>query len=139
MEPGSNTDRIRVVIVDDSRDVRYLLATIMEVDGRFEIVGEARDADSSLSLVSDVAPDLVLVDLELGAHDGTWLIGELRQRGSDVAIAVVTASGVDAEHEAALAAGADAIHNKMSMTSTMADELATLVEGRAGSAQSSTT
>lgn len=122
--------RIRVVIVDDSSDVRYLLATIMEVDGRFQIVGEAHDADAGVALVGDESPDLVLIDLQLGGHDGTWLIRELRERGRDAVLSVVTASSDRRDHDAALAAGADSVHNKMSMTSTMVDELAALVSER---------
>jgi DNA-binding NarL/FixJ family response regulator len=122
--------RIRVAIVDDSDDVRYLLATVMEVDGRFQIVGEAHTADEGLAMVAEAQPDLVLIDLQLEGHDGTWLIRELRKRGGNAVLAVVTASSLDEECKAALDAGADAVHNKMSMTSTMMDELAALVTER---------
>lgn len=121
----------RVVVIDDSSEVRYLLATIMEMDGCFEIVGEADNATAGMSLVSEVEPDLVLVDLHLGRRDGTWLIKKLRSRDSRAAIAVVTGSSVEHEHEAALAAGADSVHNKMSMTSTMVEDLAATVAMRA--------
>ena len=124
--------RIRVAIVDDSDDVRYLLATVMEVDGRFQIVGEAHTADDGLTMVAQTRPDLVLIDLQLEGHDGTWLIRELRKRGGEAVLAVVTASSLDDDCKAALDAGADAVHNKMSMTSTMMDELASLVAERLG-------
>jgi CheY-like chemotaxis protein len=122
--------RIRVVIVDDSEDVRYLLGTLMEVDGRFEIVAEAHDATEALRVVPAEEPDLVLVDLQLQGHDGAWLIRELRQRAVDAVLAVVTASARSEDHAEAVAAGADSVHNKMSMTSTMMDDLAELVEQR---------
>jgi CheY-like chemotaxis protein len=130
MEPSTDATRIRVVIVDDSEDVRYLLGTVMEVDGRFEVVAEAHDAAEALLLVPRQAPDLVLVDLHLDGHDGNWLIRELRQRAVGAVLALVTASSRPEEHAAAIAAGADAVHNKMSMTSTMMDELADLVGAR---------
>lgn len=131
METTSEANaRIRVAIVDDSDDVRYLLATVMEVDGRFQIVGEAHTADEGLIMVAQSQPDLVLIDLQLEGHDGTWLIRELRKRGGDAILVVVTASSLDDECQAALDAGADAVHNKMSMTSTMMDELAAVVAER---------
>lgn len=130
MDTTADSTRIRVAIVDDSDDVRYLLGTVMEVDGRFEIVGEAHDADEAIEMIVARAPDLVLVDLQLGGRDGTWLIRELRDRGDDAVLAVVTASSLSEDHAAAIEAGADAVHNKMSMTSTMMDELATLVAER---------
>ena len=134
MEPNNDSTRIRVVIVDDSDDVRYLLGTVMEVDGRFEIVAESHGADEALLVVPRQEPDLVLVDLHLDGHDGSWLIRELRERAVGSVLAVVTASSRADEHAAAVAAGADAVHNKMSMTSTMMDELADLVAARRVSA-----
>ena len=122
---------IRAVVVDDSADVRFLLSTIMELDSRFEVVGEADTAQSGIALVDHMRPDVVLVDLHLGGRDGTWLIRELRSRNSDAALAVVTGSEIDDQHAAAFAAGADSVHNKVTMTSTMADDLVALVDLRA--------
>lgn len=126
--------QIRTVVVDDCSDVRFLLSTIMELDGRFEIVGEANSAYDGMVLVGSVDPDLVLVDLQLGGRDGTWLIRELRSRNNDAALAVVTGSPAEHMHAAALEAGADSLHNKGSMTSTMADDLARIVARRASRA-----
>ena len=122
--------RIRVAIVDDSDDVRFLLATAMQVDGRFAVVGEAQSAAEGLELVAELRPDLVLIDLQLGDQDGTALIRALRDRGEAAVISVVTASTAPGALEAAMAAGADSVHNKMSMTTTMADELVDLVDAR---------
>ena len=97
-------------------------------------MGEAHDADEALTMVDDDAPDLVLVDLHLDGRDGTWLIKELRSRGRDTVLAVVTASSRSEDHAAALEAGADSVHNKTSMTSTMMDELAELVGRRVDAA-----
>lgn len=130
MDNTAETSRIRVAIVDDSEDVRYLLATVMEVDGRFQIVGEADGANDALDMVAETRPHLVLVDLQLEGLDGTWLVRELRRRRETAVLAVVTASTHAEEHDAALAAGADAVHNKMSMTSTMMDDLASLIAAR---------
>ena len=130
METDRST-RIRVAIVDDSDDVRFLLATAMQVDGRFDVVGEAQSAPDGLDLVVRERPELVLIDLQLGDDDGTALIRELRQRGEGAVISVVTASTSREELDAAMAAGADSVHNKMSMTTTMADELVDLVGARA--------
>lgn len=123
---ANESTRIRVGIVDDSDDVRYLLATMLEVDGRFQIVGEAQSAVRGLAMVTETEPNLVLVDLHLNDHDGTWLVREIRRRCGDIAVAVVTASARPEEHHAAMSAGADVVHNKVSMTSTMMDELADL-------------
>ena len=127
---AENEHRITVAIVDDSDDVRYLLATLMEVDGRFEVVGEAHTVGDALPMVAMTCPQLVLVDLNLDGDDGTTFIRELRKLDDEVRIAVVTASHEVADHAAARKAGADDVHNKVSMTSTMLDDLASLARRR---------
>ena len=81
--------------------------------------------------MAELRPDLVLIDLELGDQDGTALIRALRDRGEEAVISVVTASTAPGVIEAALSAGADSVLNKVSMTTTMADELVDLVGARA--------
>lgn len=130
-ETADLAPRIRVVLVEDSSDVRYLLATLMEIDGRFTIVGEAHAAAEGLALVGEIDPDLVLIDLNLGGHDGIWLIRELRAQGVGSVLSVVTASALAEDRDRALLAGADSLHNKMSLTSTMLDELAAAVDAKA--------
>lgn len=122
--------QITVVVVDDSSEVRFLLATIMDLDGRFRIVGEASDAREAITVVTALEPQLVLVDLQLGRQNGAWLIKQLRRRGNAATIAVVTGSAQVREHEAALHAGADSVHSKMTMTTSMGDDLATTVARR---------
>lgn len=121
---------IPVVVVDDSPEVCFLLGTILEMDRRFEVIGEAHDASAGVALVTELRPQLVLVDLQLGRRDGRWLIKELRSQNSGVTVAVVTGSFCAHDHDAAFRAGADSVHNKTTMTSTMADELADTVARR---------
>lgn len=133
-DSGGAMTPIRVVIVDDAAEVRFLLATILEMDGRFEVVGEADRAKGGVSAVGETRPDLVLVDLHLGRRDGIWLLRELRNRHPHLPLAVVTGSPSQKAHRAALRAGADSVHNKVSMTTTMVGDLLACVEGRMAAA-----
>ncbi len=119
--------RIRVVIVDDCPDVRFLLATVIELDSRFEVVAEASDAERALASVAATKPDLVLIDLHLRGSRGASVIRDLREQGVTACVVVVSGSATFADRSAALHAGANAIQGKNSMTSTMVDELAALV------------
>lgn len=126
--------RTRVAIVDDCPEVRFLLATIVELDDRFEVVGEASDAAGVLATVADKDPDLILMDLDLGAEHGSSLIREIRRTGSTACVVVVTGSEAPSDHAAAFNAGADGIQSKCALTSTMVDELAAIV-GRHSAAE----
>lgn len=119
-------DRISVVLIDDSADVRYLIAVTMQLDGRFDIVGEAESAADGLQAVNEHDPDLVIVDLQLGRRSGHWLLRQLRDAGSRARLAVVTASTDRADHAKALAEGADLVLDKHTMTTTLLDDLASL-------------
>lgn len=64
--------RIRVLVVEDSRTTRALLVRTLSVDPGFEVVGEAHDGDTALSLCKALRPDVVTLDMVLlGEKTGT--------------------------------------------------------------------
>ena len=128
MPAGPST--IRVVLVDGCPDVRFLLATVLELDRRFDVVAEASDSRSALDAVAATEPDVVLVDLLLDDGSGTEVISDLRQRGITACVVAMTACTTPHAHAAAFNAGADAVQDQRAMTSTMVSELAQLVTGR---------
>ena len=50
------------VLVDDSPDVRRLLSTRLELEGGFEVVGEAADGAEAIVLATRHQPDLIVLD-----------------------------------------------------------------------------
>jgi DNA-binding NarL/FixJ family response regulator len=53
---------IRILIVDDEPDLRLLLRTMLSLDHRFEIAGEAVDGREGLSLFRELRPDVLVLD-----------------------------------------------------------------------------
>ena len=70
----------RVAVVEDSEDLRALLATLLELEDDFELVGEAADGEEALAVVEAVQPDLVLLDMALPGIDGLEVLERLRGR-----------------------------------------------------------
>lgn len=70
--------RIRVLVVDDSAFARKVIREVLEADARFEVVGIARDGLDALEKITDLAPDVVTLDLVMPNLDG---IGVLRALG----------------------------------------------------------
>ncbi len=70
----------RVLLVDDHPLFRLGIATLLEREHGFEVVGQASTADEALALYESVLPDLVLVDVLLGAGNGIDLVRELGKR-----------------------------------------------------------
>jgi two-component system NarL family response regulator len=60
--------RLRILIVDDHREIRIRLRSLLEQD--YDIVGEAADGCEALDCVNRLAPDLVLLDISMPVMGG---------------------------------------------------------------------
>lgn len=71
---------IRVLIVDDQAVVRAGVARILSAEDGFEIVAEREDGDEVAAAVTELRPDLVLMDVRMRRVDGvtaTRIVSEL--------------------------------------------------------------
>ncbi|MGI5165983.1 response regulator [Spirillospora sp. CA-253888] len=81
---------IRVLIADDHPIVRQGLRTFLGVQEDIEVVGEAEDGVSAVSLAESLEPDIVLMDLKMPGADGLAALTELRARGVRARVLVLT-------------------------------------------------
>jgi two-component system chemotaxis response regulator CheB len=72
-------DKIRVLVVDDASAVRRLVSAALNRDPDLEVVGTAADGQMALSRLGDLAPDVVLLDLEMPVMDGLETLVALRK------------------------------------------------------------
>jgi len=68
----------RILIVDDSFVMRALLRGIVTSDPDLEVAGEATNGLEALQQVKEMAPDLVLLDIEMPHMDGIECLKRLR-------------------------------------------------------------
>ena len=61
---------IRVLLADDHQLVRTGFRVILEIEDDIEVVGEASDGAQAVDLAKDLAPDVVLMDVEMPGTDG---------------------------------------------------------------------
>ena len=64
------SDRIRVLVVDDSALMRKLIPAILATDPSIEVVGTAMDGAFALKKIEELRPDVVTLDLEMPRMDG---------------------------------------------------------------------
>jgi DNA-binding NarL/FixJ family response regulator len=81
-----------VLIVDDHPSCRASARLLLESDG-FEVVGEAVDGGSAIEQTTSLAPDLILLDVQLPDIDGFEVASRLTDR--DGAPAVILMSSRD--------------------------------------------
>ena len=99
------TQRIRVVIVDDHAMLRAGLEQLLAGEPDLDVVGTAASGDEAITLVRELRPDVVLMDLQMPGTDGVRATREIvTEELSDV---LVLTSYSDAERiVGALDAGA---------------------------------
>jgi DNA-binding NarL/FixJ family response regulator len=103
-------DAVRVVIADDDVLLREGIASLLGRSG-FEVVGQAGDGTELLTLVRELVPQLVVVDIRMPPdHDTEGLDAArvIRQELPDTAILVLSGH-IDVDHAMELLAGGHAI------------------------------
>jgi DNA-binding NarL/FixJ family response regulator len=99
------TEPIRVLIVDDEDIFRSGLATLL-VDEGVDVVGEAADADEAVSLVDDLAPDVVLMDIHLPGPTGVEATWRITANSPLSHVVILTISAEESDVVDAIMAGA---------------------------------
>jgi CheY-like chemotaxis protein len=82
------SDRVRVLIVEDSEDQRALLRAYFEKAGCAVVT--VKNAEEAIPAYEEGAPELAVVDLVLPGMDGWTLVEKLRVGAPDCAIAVTS-------------------------------------------------
>ena len=97
----------RVLIVDDSPQVRQELRTLLTLAGDIEIVGEAADGLEAIRLAEALQPEVVLMDLEMPVLDGYEAARQIKSRWPACRVVALTVHGYEAARQKASQAGVD--------------------------------
>ena len=81
--------RCGVLIVDDNAGFRTRAREVLESEG-FDVVGEAVDGDSALEASGRLAPDVVLLDVQLPDVDGFEVAKRLTSNGDGPAVVLIS-------------------------------------------------
>jgi CheY-like chemotaxis protein len=105
---GPNFARVKVLIVDDSRNMRMLLRAVLQAIG-LQNIYEASDGDAGFAKVLNCKPDIILTDLSMERMDGIEFARKVRLSPDTpdpfVPILMVTGHNEQARIEAARDAG----------------------------------
>ena len=85
-----DTERIRVVLVDDHDLLRRGIRTMLEANGEIEVVGEAADGSKVVQLVEESFPDVVLIDVVMPNKDGIESTSEIKDRFPHIGVVVLS-------------------------------------------------
>lgn len=123
----TDTNPIRVMLVDDHAVVRSGLGAFLLAFEDLELVGEASSGDRAVSLCPQVRPDVILMDLMMPGMDGVGATKKIRETHPDVQVIALTSFKEKEMVEGALQAGAIGYLLK----DVSADELANAIRSAA--------
>jgi DNA-binding response OmpR family regulator len=95
----------RILIVEDNVDLSGGLKRNLEVEGhRATVAGTAAEA---IEAALRDAPDLIVLDLGLPDKDGYYVLAQLRERGCQAPVLILSARGLEADKVKGFRLGAD--------------------------------
>jgi DNA-binding response OmpR family regulator len=94
-----------VVVIEDDRAIALGLRLNLRKEGHE--VALSQDGEQGLALALDPGVDLVVLDVMLPGRNGYELLKELRHRGSQAAVLMLTAKGLEGDKILGLKLGAD--------------------------------
>ena len=119
----------RVVLVDDTEDLRFILRRLLHAAGSFKVEAEADNGAAAIDVARRVQPDLLLLDLLMPVMDGWQALPEIRRASPETKIVVVSGQDKRVMESRALSLGASAYIEKGMASS---DIIATLRRVMAG-------
>lgn len=97
--PSTRSTPIRVVVVDDSPLARKVLRELLSEDPDILVVGEAHDGTLAVSVVEQLRPDIVTMDLRMPGTDGLAAAAEIMRRAPTPVLLVTSSDFHQRQHD----------------------------------------
>jgi DNA-binding NarL/FixJ family response regulator len=126
----------RILVAEDDESFLDAIALLLEQDNRFVVVGRAHDGREAVDLMEEVAPDAVVMDIEMPMLDGVEATRALRAAALDLPIVAVSGHDYEERVLEIRQAGADDYVRKARLADELPRALAALLEDPGRSARS---
>lgn len=120
---------IKVVIVEDYKLTRVGLRSALNEYEHIDVVGEAEDAEKGITLIEDLKPNVVLMDLGLPGMNGLEATIKIKEKNPEIKIIILTSHERGEEVLAALGSGANAYCLKDITPETLSDVIKDVANG----------
>jgi DNA-binding NarL/FixJ family response regulator len=111
---------IRVVVIDDDADYRWLFRFNLQLEHDITVIGEAAEGETGVALALQEQPDIVVMDLMMPRINGFEATKRLKRSQPAVKVLAVTSLSLDNEiRQKVNHSGADAILDKRDMATAL--------------------
>jgi DNA-binding NarL/FixJ family response regulator len=128
---AADDNAIKVILIEDMRDVREGLAMLINGSPGFRCAAAFRTMEEAIRTIKNSPPDVVLTDLGLPGMSGTEGIRILKERFTDLPIVALTVYDNDEQVFDALCAGASGYLLKNTPPARLLDSLKEVAAGGA--------
>ncbi|MGU3431958.1 response regulator [Actinomycetes bacterium M1A6_2h] len=120
---------IRVLLADDENLIRTALATMLDLEEDIDVVGQADSGEAAVTEAVTLAPDVAVLDLQLGGIDGIEAAVQIASVLPQCASIIVTSHGRPGYLKKALEAGVRGFLPKTTSAATLAEVVRTVHGG----------
>jgi DNA-binding NarL/FixJ family response regulator len=131
MIPQQN--RHKVLIVDDAPSVREALRYALDDESDLQVVGEASDGLTAIEHASKLAPDVVILDIELPKRDGYTVARSLKKLPHPPVVIFLSVHGDASSRQRGTEAGGDGFVEKGSGWAALIEQIRGLSHASDGS------
>src|SRR5262245_36263415 len=121
---------LRILIADDHTILRDGLKNLLSANASIKVVGEARDGEETVKLVTQLHPNIVLLDLSMPRVSGMEALRRLSPDLGDTRVIILAAEIEKEQVREALSLGARGIVSKETATSVLLQAIAAVTEGK---------
>lgn len=118
---------IKVVLIDDNKDLITVIRDGLEKMGSISIVGEASNGRDGLNLIEELNPDLIVLDIIMPYVDGLTVLEKLSNTNNAPKIILLSSLSNDNVSQKAISLGVDYIMTKPFDMKSLSDRIHELI------------
>jgi len=121
---------IRILLVDDHEVVRAGIRRLLEQVAHFKVIAEASSGEEAYQLLSEIHPDVAVMDISMSGMSGIETIRKIRARGDSVKLLMFSVHESSNVIQRALDAGANGYLSKASAGDEIVNAVDTISAGK---------
>lgn len=102
----TSSDACRVLLVDDTPEIRYVLRALLGGVRTLDVIGEAKDGREAIDLAQQHQPDVIVLDVSMPVMDGFEALPHITDVSPESTVVIYTAHGSAENRSRALSLGA---------------------------------